>query len=447
MKDSYGQYGWREFHRNRQNILDEFDKVTQQTVNRPVKTAHGPAVEAYLRSWLSEFLPKKFAVTSGYIIPNLFMDSPYIYHYDIIIYDNIESPILWTEGNKDTSELGHYRAIPAKHVYAVYEVKSRITKQSASEAISKLEQINAFSVQLNPRFTCGIIFIDLKEQENKFKSILKEFDKGSNIFGFRGGMILRYEGDEYITGLISLHEPNNQNSCMNDKSWPLAKSVNGLGVYLTEEGGLTITEGGVGAILIADPDRNSWYVSKSYGSSWESSERMVLLNWSRSNFATFCMNLLSSLEGTSIDPKRPPMFGMIFDNIQLQKAPLQSEKRQHGLPFISLKIVDSDKNGVAFESNKINLSFTVEIKNECDKEIILSDDRFKTKIDVAADGKVGKFVTLIGECRNVKPFKKKLAMEGFELPYRIVYYETTGEKVLYAVEKLVRFKDSKVEFA
>lgn len=447
MKNSYGQYGWREFHRNRQNILDEFDKIIQQTVNRPVKSAQGTAIEAYLRSWLSEFLPKKFAVTSGYIIPNLFIDSLNLYHYDIIIYDNIESPILWTEGNKDNSELGQYRAIPAKHVYAVYEVKSRITKKSTSEAISKLEQINAFSNQLNQRFTCGIIFIDLKEQENKSKSILKEFNRGSNIFGFRGGMVLRYEGDEHITGLISLHESTNKSSFMNAKCWPLAKSVNDLGMYVTEEGGLTITEGGAGAVLVPDPDRNSWYVSKIYESSWKTSELTVSLIWSRSNFSTFCMNLLSYLEGTFIDQKNPPRFGMIFDKIHLKKAPLQSEICQNGLPYISLKIVDSHKNGVVFESKKIFLTFTIEIKNESGNEIILSDDRFKTKIDVPADGKVGKHVRMVSEYKNVTSFKKKLTADGFEFPYRVVYFETTGEKILYAVEKKVRFKDSKVEFA
>lgn len=49
MKDSFGQHGWKEFHRNRKNILDEYDKVIEQTSNRPVKVAHGYAVEAYIR--------------------------------------------------------------------------------------------------------------------------------------------------------------------------------------------------------------------------------------------------------------------------------------------------------------------------------------------------------------------------------------------------------------
>ena len=128
MDNCYGQHGWKEFHRNRKNILDEFDKILEQTANRPIQVAHGQGVEAYLRKWLSEFLPKKYGVTSGYIIPNLYDDSGKIYHYDIIIYNQLDAPVLWTEGNEDNSDQGKYRAIPAEHVVAVFEVKSRLTK-------------------------------------------------------------------------------------------------------------------------------------------------------------------------------------------------------------------------------------------------------------------------------------------------------------------------------
>ena len=450
MENCYGQHGWKEFHRNRKNILDEVDKITEQTVNRPVKTAHGHGAEAFIRKWLSEFLPKKFAVTSGYIIPNLYDDRPKIYHYDIIIYDLIESPILWTEGNEDNNEQGKFRAIPAKHVYAVYEVKSRITKQTVSDSIAKLDQTKIFSNQLNPKYSCGIIFVDLKEQENMSKSILKEFHNGANAFGFKGGMILRYEGDENITGLLSLQKTSQATNKKSETNRPLAKSVDNLGIHLNEEGGLTITEGGAGALLVADSDKNTWYVSKVYTSSSETNDSKVLLSWSKSNFSTFCMELLSSLEGTSIDPKQKPRFGMIFDTIELKKAPIQSPEPQPGLPFLSISInTDSDKNGVIFERNRMTLSFVVEVKNEGESEVILSDDRFNTKINLPGRGKVGKQISLTGDCEHVKTinkFKKRLLSEGLEIPYRIVYYETQGEKVLYAVERIVIFKDSKIDF-
>jgi hypothetical protein len=138
----FGQQGWKEFHRNRKDILHEFDKILELTSNRPIRVAHGQGVEAYIRKWLAEFLPKKFSVTSGYIISALFDDlfgSAKIYHYDIIIYNHLEAPVLWTEGNQDNSEQGKFRAVPAKYVYAVYEVKSRLTKKNVVDAFNKLD--------------------------------------------------------------------------------------------------------------------------------------------------------------------------------------------------------------------------------------------------------------------------------------------------------------------
>jgi hypothetical protein len=79
LKNCFGQQGWKEFHRNRKDILAEFDKILEQTANRPVRVAHGQGVEAYIRKWLAEFLPKKYGVTSGYIIPSLYDDKGILY--------------------------------------------------------------------------------------------------------------------------------------------------------------------------------------------------------------------------------------------------------------------------------------------------------------------------------------------------------------------------------
>lgn len=114
MNKCFGMHGWREFRQNRKDILAEFDRLREITQNRPVQMAHGQGVEAYLRKWLSEFLPKKWAITSGYVIPILYKDNIKLYHYDIIIYDCLNAPVLWTEGNQDDSVQGKSRAIPAK---------------------------------------------------------------------------------------------------------------------------------------------------------------------------------------------------------------------------------------------------------------------------------------------------------------------------------------------
>lgn len=66
----YGFYGWKEFLTTREELLNEFDRARNKNISRPVRTSHGNAGEAIFRKWLEEFLPKRYAVTSGFIIPN-----------------------------------------------------------------------------------------------------------------------------------------------------------------------------------------------------------------------------------------------------------------------------------------------------------------------------------------------------------------------------------------
>ena len=320
LDNCYGQHGWKEFLRNRKDIITEFDKVLEQTTNRPIHVAHGQAVEAYIRKWLAEFLPKKYAVTSGYIIPDLYDNSGKIYHYDIIIYNRLEAPVLWTEGNQDNSEQGKYRAIPAKHVVAVYEVKSRLTKDNVAEALSKLDQTKDFSNQLNKNYTCGAIFIDLKESDKNKESILKELRKGANVFGFSGGMVLRYEGDDTPTGIISLLNTESNSEAESIHCKPLAKRIDDLNIYITEEGNLECAEPGSGAIMVVTAE-NTWSVSKLYGVTYKEGSISVYLSWSRSNFSEFCINLLSALEGLPYNDKNRPSFGRVFDKIELKMKP------------------------------------------------------------------------------------------------------------------------------
>ena len=124
----YGSFGWRQFWENRIDILKEYDRLKGLNLNSPVRTSHGVALEAKIRSWLTTFLPKKYAVTSGYIIPDLVVDTYTLKHFDIIIYDQLQSPILWVEDTLDNSQTGAKKAIPAKYVYSVIEVKATLKK-------------------------------------------------------------------------------------------------------------------------------------------------------------------------------------------------------------------------------------------------------------------------------------------------------------------------------
>lgn len=102
----YGNLGWQEFLNNRTDLIQEYERALSKNQNRPVRTSHGNAGEAAVRTFLEGFLPQKYGVTSGYIIPDIICQEYVLYHYDIIIYDKFNSPILWVESNYDDSEQG-----------------------------------------------------------------------------------------------------------------------------------------------------------------------------------------------------------------------------------------------------------------------------------------------------------------------------------------------------
>src|ERR1044071_9321132 len=130
-----GVQGWREFLANREYLLGKYNLSKSKSKSHAVKVRHGITAEAVFRRWFEEFLPKKFGVTSGYIVSQGLTDKNKLYHSDVIVYDKLESPVLWVDRNDDESKLGWKRAIPAEYVLAVFEVKSKLTPKSAKQAI------------------------------------------------------------------------------------------------------------------------------------------------------------------------------------------------------------------------------------------------------------------------------------------------------------------------
>lgn len=454
MENCFGMHGWKEFHRNRKDILAEFDRLYEITGNRPVKTAHGIGVEAYIRKWLSEFLPKKWAVTSGYVIPTLYKDNITLYHYDIIIYDALNAPVLWTEGNQDDSVQGKYRAIPAKNVAAILEVKSRLNKKNINDMVNKLSEINSFKDQLPDAFFTSGIFIDLMEDDNRKSRILESIFRYVTVCKFTGAMVLRYEGDLSTTGLISIHvhDKGVRNSNMNMNTDKLAKPIDDLAIRMTEDGNVQISECGAGVMALATDD-HSWSMSKTYSSFIDLGGLLASITWSRSGFAEFCIDILSSLEGLSYDNKDRPSFGRIFDSFERKPAERQPPEKIAGMPFIDVAICKLD-GGAQLQIKDIDggveISFCVQVTNSGDIGAVLSDDHFRNKLTLPA-GHSGSKVTKIKAQplraqNDIAELRRKLANDGICLPYRIVYFPSDGEKVFYAIEKKICIKQDSVVF-
>lgn len=445
MNGCHGQFGWREFHRNRKDILAEFDRIAEQTLNRPVRTAHGAGVEAYLRKWLSDFLPRKFGVTSGYIIPSLYEDAGNLYHYDIIIYDALNSPVLWTEGNKDSSAQGRFRAIPAKHVVALYEVKARLTKGNVSNSLEKLRETSKFADQLHKYFSCGVVFVELKEADTNRESILAELSSGRDINGFIGGIVLRYEKDYSITGLIARHQVDPTSRSDPKHRTPLAKPIDEVDIYITEDGNLHLAEQGSGARVVATSSSN-WSVTKMYGVSYEDGDSSWHLCWSRSNFADFCIDLIGRLEGLPFNDQRRQSFGQIFDSIARRSAKEQGEKPESGKPYLDVSLHpggdESRMLEICLSSEPPTIQFWVKVENIGGFGVKVSDDGFKSECELPTGKAAIRPVNLTLTANGAESeMRDQINGEGFQFPYRLVYQH---EKEFFFIEKTVNIKSEEI---
>lgn len=212
--------GWSQFLTARKEMLDSFDKARTHSRKHKVETFHGNVAEAEFRKWLSNFLPKKFSVTSGYIISQGISDSEKAPHFDVIIYEHLDSPILWIEDSPDKSEQGRSLAIPVEYVRGVIEVKSAFTNSTVKDAIKHLGELKKlmsgtdspderYKLYLPTDFFCGIAFFELRKMNEFGKSALNSIIEGIDLRGYSGGIILRGEGHtKQVTGKIDLLRSN-----------------------------------------------------------------------------------------------------------------------------------------------------------------------------------------------------------------------------------------------
>ncbi len=208
--------GWKQFLTGRKEMLDAFDSAREKARAHKIETSHGKVAEAELRKWLAGFLPKRYGVTPGYIVSTGLKSTDRTPHFDVVVYDQLESPVLWVENSPDASAQGRSLAIPVEHVRCVLEVKSRFTSASSGDAVSHLRELHPliggvddaaemYKLYLPPTFCCGVVFYDLKESDQHSESALAKLLAGIELRGFLGGVVLRGEGHQQdTTGDISL---------------------------------------------------------------------------------------------------------------------------------------------------------------------------------------------------------------------------------------------------
>lgn len=122
--------GWKQILTARDDLLSAYDRARKQARAHEVETFHGRVAEAEFRRWLAGFLPKRYGVTSGYIISPGMDGNCKAPHFDVIIFDQLESPVLWIEDHSDASPQGRSRAIPVEFVQCVLEVKASFSAEN-----------------------------------------------------------------------------------------------------------------------------------------------------------------------------------------------------------------------------------------------------------------------------------------------------------------------------
>ena len=302
--------GWKEFLQNRDDLLQAMERARAFSASRPMQTEHGVAFEAALRGWLENFLPARYGVTSGFIVPNLLDVGNKLYHFDVIVYDKLEAPVLWASSNEDQSPQGRHRAIPAKYVAAVYEVKATLTDRSVSESLEKLSQLVPVKEHFPSHYSCGVIFAQLGKSSDA--NILERLLKGVHVPGFWGGGVLRADCDPSITGLLIASPSGEAKPGLSSRE--LVQPIASLDIR-HQNGSILVAPGASVSLTQVAP--NTYAITKRYTVSYTTEEHHVALMWSRAGFAELAAQIVNSLEGIPFwsAQSSTARFADVFDSV------------------------------------------------------------------------------------------------------------------------------------
>jgi len=288
LKVEFPSQGWRQILTARKEILDGYDRAREQARQHEVETFHGRVAEGAFRKWLQEFLPKRYGVAPGYVVSAGLKSTIKAPHFDVIIYDHLESPVLWVEENPDASALGRSLAIPVEYVRAVLEVKSSFSATNIKEAIEHLGDLSPvmkglddpnerYKLHLPPTFFCGFVCVELRQDKMYSETALRGVIGGMALRGFFGGLVLRAEGNtSEHTGRIVLTQSET----------PIESTVKGHKTPLMEFG-----------MSESIPISEKFHIGSE-------------IHWSESEFAQFAFDLIAMLQGTYEVGRVSSFYGM-----------------------------------------------------------------------------------------------------------------------------------------
>ena len=105
-------------------------KLARETISHP--TAKGDASEGHWLGLLDTYLPKRYQVTSAFVVDSQGQCSDQI---DIVVYDRQYSPLIFNHGGTTY--------LPAESIYAAFEVKQSATAENIGYAQRKVASVRA----------------------------------------------------------------------------------------------------------------------------------------------------------------------------------------------------------------------------------------------------------------------------------------------------------------
>lgn len=189
-----------QFNVNRTELLSAYDAAKVRRKSHKVPVYHGEIAESKFGRWLGTFLPKRYGVTAGYIVSQGDTGLKSLQKFDVIVYDILESPILWLEGGSENEKVS---AIPVEYVRAVFEVKAALTAASAKKAMRQLKGLGSYLTSVDstaeryPRFLpgtffCMAVFFELRKDDAT--AATAKALCGLPCRGYMGAAVLRGDG-------------------------------------------------------------------------------------------------------------------------------------------------------------------------------------------------------------------------------------------------------------
>jgi hypothetical protein len=157
-----------------QNVFNSTEVTYENAFDR------GGPREEFVRSFLKVYLPKKYGITTGKVIG---LDGDLSRQADIIIYDSLNSPIVFNE------ELGkEFQIIPAESVIAVVEVKSIFTYDVYQETIANIKSFKTISGVKHDAFGAYFSYsppvLNTKEEVNNYQGKIQTLTKTSEAWKY-----------------------------------------------------------------------------------------------------------------------------------------------------------------------------------------------------------------------------------------------------------------------